>query len=90
MFFFLTMPHTCTLTRRDQSLDDEEDFDFDVEASSNKNVIAPAWVPPALHRTVAQVVNDLGPCSKSSNAAHDVWHYFEKIKNDNGEDKARC
>jgi hypothetical protein len=88
--FLLTMPCAAARTPRDQSLDDEEDFDFNVEASDDENDIAPARVPPALHRAVAQVVNDPEPRSRSSNAAHDVWHYFEKVKNDKGEDKARC
>jgi len=87
VLFLFTMPRT----HRDQSLDNEEDFDFNVDGSDSENDIAPARVPaPALHRAVTQVINDPEPCSKSGNAAYDVWHYFEKIKNDNGEDKARC
>jgi hypothetical protein len=89
LVLFLPMPRTS----RNQTHieDDGEAFDFNVAGSDSEDDAALSAPAPVLHRAIAQVVNDPEPRSKSSTAAHDVWHYFEKIKNDNGQvDKARC
>jgi hypothetical protein len=90
LVLFLPMPRNSRNQSQTHTQDDREDFDFNVSGSDGENDVAPPAPAPVLRCAVTQVVNDPETCSKSSTAAHDVWHYFEKIKNDNGEDKARC
>ncbi len=89
LVLFLPMPRTSRNQSQTHAEDDEEDFDLNVAGSDSENDVASS--APVLRRVVAQAVNDPEPRSKSSTAAHDVWHYFEKIKNDEGQIyQARC
>ena len=76
------MPRISRNQSQTHTEDNGEDFDLNVAGSDSENDVASSAPAPVLHRAVTQVVNDLEPRSRSSTAAHDIWHYFKKVGND--------